>query len=86
MIFRDYGLLSVFLYIILLLRIIFRLKKGVKSSFPKIKILSTTSLLITLTFIFFDIAADAWFNVRLVIPLLFGYGYMIIKIETEDAN
>ena len=56
MIFRDYGLLSVFLYIILLLRIIFRLKKGVKSSFPKIKILSTTSLLITLTFIFFDIA------------------------------
>lgn len=79
LIFRDFGLISLGIYISLLLTFYRRLKKMLpmltspQSTYPII------GILILITFVVFDLAADAWYSVRLVIPLLIGYGYIITR-------
>ena len=77
---RDFGLISLITYLLLLKTFLLRINKFIKVHQDIIlRDKLAIALLFLITFCIFDLAADAWFNVRLVIPLLYGYGYLIMK-------
>ncbi|MCA9421024.1 MAG: hypothetical protein KC592_08405 [Nitrospira sp.] len=75
--FRDFGLIGLVLYLVLLLRFLTRVYRlsnvvdGKLSVFIKVTWLGFVQLAV------FDLAADGWFNVRITELLLFSYGLAI---------
>lgn len=78
-IFRDYGLISLIIFLNILVTFYRQIKIGISDSPPELTGFFIVAQMTFITFVVFDLAADSWFNVRLLIPLLFGYGFLITR-------
>lgn len=79
LIFRDFGPFALITYILLWYRIMSNIYSQLNNQAGVIRDSLSIAFLISVAFAVFDLAADGWFNVRLAIPLLFGYGFVIMK-------
>jgi len=84
LIFRDFGLISIIVYLLFLLTLFRRLLLQIKLQPPDMVDRYSIGLFVFISIVIFDLAADTWFNVRLSIPLLFGYGYLMAN-ETNET-
>jgi hypothetical protein len=73
---RDFGLIGLGLYLLLLAKIIRTLfyRTAQLASSPYLGYLAAITFLCFVQLAIFDLAADGWFNVRMAEVLLFGYG------------
>lgn len=76
---RDFGLIGALLYISLIVSMFSRLSRFSRCRVRKSRQLSIVGLSLIICLAVFDLAADAWFNVRIAAIILFLYGYLTQK-------
>ncbi|MBI4695911.1 MAG: hypothetical protein HY749_18035 [Gammaproteobacteria bacterium] len=84
---RDYGAISVVLYLALFTRMYFRSIQQLRhhETGPFNQDIAALSM-VTLAYGIFDLSADAWFNVRVAGLFLFFYGFIVVNAMGVSAN
>ena len=83
---RDFGAFSVAAYFFLWRSIFRTIYMNLVNCDGNRSDRCSIAMLIFITVIIFDFAADAWFNVRLIIPVLFYVGYIVADVKKDSVD